>query len=264
MGVINVTPDSFSDGGAFLDPRAAIAHGEALVADGADILDIGGESTRPGAEPVSDREEQRRVLPVISGLRDRGTPISVDTRRAATMTAAVEAGAAIINDVSALSYHEDSLGVAASLNVPVILMHARGDPRTMQDNPQYDDVVLDVYDYLAARVEAAVAAGIARDRIIVDPGIGFGKTLSQNLALLDGIGIFHGLGCPVMLGASRKSFIGKITGEARATARLPGSLGVAVLARLQGVQIFRVHDVAETVQALGVAQALLSGAETTD
>jgi len=180
------------------------------------------------------------------------------------MTAAVEAGAAIINDVSALSYHEDSLGVAASLNVPVILMHARGDPRTMQDNPQYDDVVLDVYDYLAARVEAAVAAGIARDRIIVDPGIGFGKTLSQNLALLDGIGIFHGLGCPVMLGASRKSFIGKITGEARATARLPGSLGVAVLARLQGVQIFRVHDVAETVQALGVAQALLSGAETTD
>jgi dihydropteroate synthase len=252
MGVVNVTPDSFSDGGRYLAADAAIAHGLRLEAEGADILDIGGESTRPGAEPLGIEEECRRVLPVIEGLAARArVPLSIDTRNAEVMRRVVQSGARIINDVSALAHDPQSLEVAAATGVPVVLMHAQGDPRTMQRNPVYDDVVLDVYDVLEARIEACEKAGIPRERLVVDPGIGFGKTLAHNLALLGALSIFHGLGCAVLLGASRKSFIGKLTG-ALADDRLPGSLAAALLGAAQGVQILRVHDVAATRQALAV------------
>jgi dihydropteroate synthase len=252
MGVVNVTPDSFSDGGRYLAADAAIAHGLQLEAEGADILDIGGESTRPGAEPIGIEDECQRVLPVIEGLAARArVPLSIDTRNAEVMRRAVQSGARIINDVSALGHDPQSLEVAAATGVPVVLMHAQGDPRTMQRNPVYDDVVLDVYDALEARIEACEKAGIPRERLVVDPGIGFGKTLAHNLALLGALSIFHGLGCAVLLGASRKSFIGKLTG-AQADDRLPGSLAAALLGAAQGVQILRVHDVAATRQALAV------------
>ncbi|KAB2920572.1 MAG: dihydropteroate synthase [Hyphomicrobiaceae bacterium] len=252
MGIINVTPDSFSDGGRYLAQDAAIEHGFRLEAEGAEILDIGGESTRPGSEAVDLDEECRRVLPVIAALTKRSRAlISIDTRKAEVMRRAALEGAHLINDVSALTHDPNSLGAAAATGLPVVLMHARGDPRTMQQNPTYDDVVLDVSDWLEARIEACEAAGIPRARLIVDPGIGFGKTLAHNLALLGSLSLYHGLGCALLLGASRKSFIGKLMG-AGVDERLPGSLAAALIGSEQGAQILRVHDVAATRQALAV------------
>jgi len=252
MGIVNVTPDSFSDGGRYLDHGAAVAHALQLEDEGADLLDIGGESTRPGAEPVDAEEECRRVLPVIEAIVAQArAPVSIDTRKAEVMLRAADAGARIINDVSALAHDQGSLVAAAQTKLPVILMHAQGDPRTMQNDPRYDDVVLDVYDWLEARVAACEQAGIPRDRFIVDPGIGFGKTLAHNLSLLASLSIFHGLGCPILLGASRKTFIGKLLGVPSAE-RLPGSLAAALIGAEQGAQIVRVHDVAATRQALAV------------
>jgi dihydropteroate synthase len=256
MGIVNVTPDSFSDGGRWLDRDAAIAHGLQLEAEGADILDVGGESTRPGAEPVSLDEELARVIPVVAALaKTARVPVSIDTRNAEVMRRAADAGARIVNDVAALGHDPDALRVAAELGLPVVLMHAQGDPRTMQLDPRYDDVVLDVYDWLEARVAACEAAGIGRERIVVDPGIGFGKTLEHNLALMSALGILHGLGCPVLLGASRKSFIGRLSGGVPAPERMPGSVAAALIGAAQGVQILRVHDVAATRQALTIWQA---------
>jgi dihydropteroate synthase len=252
MGIVTVTPASFSDGGRYLDSGAAVTHALQLEAEGADLLDIGGESTRPGAEPVDTEEECRRVLPVIEAIvKQARAPVSIDTRKSEVMLRAADAGARIINDVSALAHDQGSLSAAAQTKLPVILMHAQGDPRTMQSDPRYDDVVLDVYDWLEARVAACEQAGIARDRLIVDPGIGFGKTLAHNLSLLASLSIFHGLGCPVLLGASRKSFIGKLL-SVRPSDRLPGSLAAALVGAEQGAQIVRVHDVAATRQALAV------------
>ncbi len=257
MGIVNVTPDSFSDGGRWLDPGAAIAHGLQLEAEGADILDIGGESTRPGSEPIGVDEELRRVIPVIAALAKQvRVPISIDTRNAEVMGRAADAGARIVNDVAALGHDPNALRAAAEAGLPVVLMHALGDPRTMQLDPRYDDVVLDVYDWLDARISACEAAGIGRERIVVDPGIGFGKTLDHNLALLSSLSIFHGLGCPILLGASRKSFIGRLSGGAAADRRMPGSVAAALLGAAQGVQILRVHDVAATRQALAVWDAV--------
>lgn len=259
MGVVNVTPDSFSDGGRFLAPSAAIEHALQLAAEGADILDIGGESTRPGADPIAIEEELRRVMPVIEGLRGRTrVPLSIDTRNAEVMRQAAQAGIAMVNDVSALTFDPAGVEMAARIGVPIVLMHAQGDPRTMQRNPTYRDVVLDVYDRLAERIEACERAGIPRARLVVDPGIGFGKTLAHNLTLLGSLSILHGLGCAVLLGASRKSFIGGLTG-ARADDRLPGSIAAALLAAEQGVQLIRVHDVAATRQALALWQGARRG-----
>ena len=261
MGIVNVTPDSFSDGGRHATADAAIAHGLKLVEDGADILDVGAESTRPGSEAVPLEEELDRLLPVLQGLRARtAVPISVDTRKAEVMRRAVAAGASILNDVSALTYDPAAMEAAAASGLPVVLMHALGDPKTMQEDPRYDDVLLDVYDYLEGRVEACEAAGIARERLVVDPGIGFGKTVEHNLALMAGLAIFHGLGVPVLLGASRKRFIGAITGVTAATDRVAGSVGAALAAAGQGAQILRVHDVAATRQALDVWTAAVKGA----
>lgn len=260
MGILNVTPDSFSDGGRFLAAGDALAQARAMAA-GADILDIGGESTRPGAEPVALEEEIARTAPVIAALRAGGmeTPISIDTRKTAVAAAALEAGAQVVNDVAALTY-DPALGpLAAARGAPVILMHHQGTPETMQADPRYDDVLLDVYDWLAERLAAALALGIPRDRIALDPGIGFGKTVQHNLALLRGLSLFHGLGCPVLLGASRKRFIGSIGGGAEAQARMPGSVAVALAGVAQGVQMIRVHDVAETRQALLLWQAINGG-----
>jgi dihydropteroate synthase len=252
MGILNVTPDSFSDGGRFNTVETALAQARAMV--GADILDIGGESTRPGAALVDDDEEITRTAPVIAAIRAAGitTPISLDTRKAGVVLAG---GADIVNDVSAMTFDADMAGVVAGAQCPVILMHAQGTPQTMQADPRYDDVALDVYDFLAERIKAAVAAGIARDRIAVDPGIGFGKTLQHNLALLQRISLFHSLGCPILLGASRKKFIGTIAGEPR----LPGSLAVALAGVAQGVQMLRVHDVDETIAAVALWQAVRQG-----
>jgi dihydropteroate synthase len=258
MGVLNVTPDSFSDGGLHLGLPQALAAAEAMAEAGADILDIGGESTRPGADPVPLAEEIARVVPVIRALRASGLslPISIDTRHAAVARAAFDAGADLFNDVSALTHDPDSLALAAAAGRPVCLMHAQGDPKTMQDAPTYDDVLLDVTDFLEVRVAAAEAAGVPRDRILVDPGIGFGKTGAHNLALIRGLSILHGLGCPILFGASRKRFIGTIGNAPDPAARLPGSLAVALEALRQGVQVVRVHDVAETRQAFALWQAL--------
>jgi dihydropteroate synthase len=260
MGIVNVTPDSFSDGGRHAGTMTAVAHALRLVEEGADILDIGGESTRPGAEPVSVEEELRRVIPVIEALSDKADALlSIDTRNAAVMRAAADAGADIINDVSALSHDPKALATAADLDLPVILMHAQGDPRTMQAAPKYDHVLLDVFDYLEARIGAAVMAGIGVENIIVDPGIGFGKTPEHNLALMAGLALLHGLGVPLVFGASRKRVIGDVTGVAVAAERVHGSLGAALAAVSQGVQIVRVHDVAATKQALAMFQAATSG-----
>ena len=258
MGILNVTPDSFSDGGQYLDAEAARLQGQALVAGGADVLDIGGESTRPGAAPVPEAAEIARTAPVIAALRARGmtAPISIDTRKAAVARAALAAGADAVNDVSALSFDATLAGVVADAACPVVLMHARGGPATMQDDPRYDDVLLDVYDALAARVAQAEAAGIARRRMVIDPGIGFGKTLAHNLALVRGLSLFHGLGLPVMLGASRKRFIATIGGDA--DERRPGSIAVALAGVAQGVQMLRVHDVGATRAALALWQAIWS------
>ena len=260
MGILNATQDSFSDGGAFLDPRAAIAHGEAMIAAGARIVDVGGESTRPGATAVPVEEEIRRVTPVIAGLRacadDSGAVISIDTRNAATMAAALNAGATIVNDVSALTHDPRAMEIVAKSDARIVLMHMRGEPATMQRAPAYDDVVLDVYDYLEARIAACRKAGIVLDRIVVDPGIGFGKTTAQNLALVSHLSLFHGLGVPLLVGVSRKGFIGKLSACEPPAVRLPGSLAAALACVGQGAQILRVHDVAETAQALKVALAL--------
>lgn len=257
MGILNVTPDSFSDGGQHDRPETALAHGQALAMD-ADILDIGGESTRPGSADVSVPEEIARTAPVIAALRAAGVsrPISIDTRKAAVAEAALAAGADMVNDVAALGFDPDLAGATARAGAAVCLMHAQGDPATMQDDPHYDHVLLDVYDFLVERVRAALAAGIPASRIVVDPGIGFGKTLAHNLALLRGISLFHGLGCPVLLGASRKRFIGAIGGAETAAARGPGSVAVALAAIAQGVQFVRVHDAAETRQAMRLDAAV--------
>jgi dihydropteroate synthase len=256
MGVINVTADSFSDGGDFLDAARAIAHGKALVEAGADLLDIGGESTRPGAVTVAAATERDRVVPVIAGLRDCGVPLSIDTRKATVMRAAVAAGASLVNDVSALTFDAASLATVAELGVPAVLMHMRGEPATMQRDPVYADALLDVCDYLADRVAAAAAAGIPASRLIVDPGIGFGKTLVHNLELLQGLGTLHALGCPLLVGVSRKSFLGRLGGVEQAKDRLAESLAGALWAMSQGAHIVRVHDVAETARAAAVWRAL--------
>ncbi len=256
MGVINVTPDSFSDGGDFAEADMAITAGKAMAEAGVDIIDIGGESTRPGAAPVWEGEEKDRILPVITALRDTGVTLSVDTRRASVMTAALEAGVHIINDVSALTYDAESITVAAASGAPVILMHSLPDPSTMQNDPRYDDVLLDIFDYLEARIEACLDAGMDRSRLIVDPGIGFGKTVRHNLALINGLSLFHGLGCAIMIGVSRKRFIGALSREEPPKERVPGSLIAALAALEQGAHILRVHDVAETGQALSVWQGL--------
>ncbi|MCF8511569.1 MAG: dihydropteroate synthase [Rhodobacteraceae bacterium] len=263
MGILNVTPDSFSDGGLFLRPEAALMQARRMAAE-ADILDIGGESTRPGAAEVSVDDEIARTAPVIAALREGGLalPISIDTRKAAVATAAFDAGARILNDVTALRFDPTMAAKAAEAAVPVILMHSIDTPATMQDDPRYDDVLLDVYDALAERLLAAEAAGIARDRLAIDPGIGFGKTLEHNLALLARLSLFHGLGVPVLLGASRKRFIGTLGAEAEAARRMPGSLAVALAGVAQGMQMIRVHDVAETRQALRLWQAATKGSST--
>lgn len=256
MGIVNVTPDSFSDGGEFFDPKKAIAHGLKLRAEGAHILDIGGESTRPGSLPVTPAEEQKRIIPVIEGLKDCGAVLSVDTRNAGTMRAAIAAGAGMINDVSALSHDPASLDIVAASGLPVCLMHMKGDPKTMQDDPHYDNVFDEVYSYLEQRISLCISAGISRDRIMVDPGIGFAKNLSHNLTLMNRIDEFQALGVPVMLGASRKRFIGEIDPVATKDNRLAGSLAAVASAYIKGIRHFRVHDVAETVQALAVLKAI--------
>ena len=258
MGVVNVTPDSFSDGGLHATTDAAIAHALELAKEGADILDIGGESTRPGSDPVSAEDEVTRVLPVIEGLKKAGCMISVDTRKSAIMEQALSAGAHMLNDVSALTHDPGSLKVAAKSGLPAVLMHAQGDPKTMQDDPVYKDVILEVFDYLAGRIAACEAAGIDKSRIIADPGIGFGKTLEHNLALLDAMSLFHGLGVALMLGVSRKRFIGTLTHVENPRDRSPGSIAAALGGIAQGVQLVRVHDVAATHQALSVWSAVNS------
>ncbi|MFB9149308.1 dihydropteroate synthase [Roseovarius ramblicola] len=257
MGILNVTPDSFSDGGQHFDPREALAHARAMTGAGADILDVGGESTRPGAATVPLDDEIARTAPVIAAIRaEIPVPISIDTRKTPVADEAIRAGANLINDVSGFTFDAALAPFASEHALPVCIMHARGTPETMQRDPRYDDVLLDVYDWLSARVEALTALGIPRGRIAVDPGIGFGKTRAHNLRLLQGISLFHGLGCPVLLGASRKRFIGDLTGTPVAADRVPGSLAVAVMAAGQGVQILRVHDVAETRAALTLWEAV--------
>ncbi|UUY03408.1 dihydropteroate synthase [Svornostia abyssi] len=261
MGIVNVTPDSFSDGGRWLDPAAAIAHGLRLAADGAAILDVGGESTRPGAAAVSADEERRRVVPVIQGLTQAGVRVSVDTMKAVVAEAALDAGATLVNDVAALR-DPDMAALVADRGCEVCLVHMRGEPRTMQDDPHYDDVVDDVRAFLTARVEVALAAGVARERIVLDPGIGFGKTVDHNLELLDRLDELAALGFPVLVGTSRKSFLGKIVGR-DTDDRLPGTIATNVLALARGASIFRVHDVAPVRDALAVAAATLARTWTT-
>jgi dihydropteroate synthase len=252
MGILNVTPDSFSDGGRFLAPEAAVTQGRVMAGAGAEIIDIGGESTRPGAAEVTVEDEIARTAPVIAALRAGGiaTAISIDTRKAAVADAALAAGAGLVNDVSGLDFDPALPGLVAARGVPVCVMHMLGTPQTMQDDPRYDDVLLDVYDHLALRVARAEAAGIPRGRIMVDPGIGFAKTLDHNLALIRGLSLFHGLGCPILLGVSRKKFIGTLGAEPQADRRAPGSVAVALAGVAQGAQVLRVHDVWETRQAL--------------
>ncbi len=249
MGIVNVTPDSFSDGGRLADAAAGIAHGLGLASEGAVILDVGGESTRPGSDTVTVEDEIARIAGVIKGLSTTYI-VSADTRKAAVMAAALQAGARMINDVSALGFDDKSAATVAEAQVPVILMHAQGEPKTMQLNPRYDDVLLDVYDGLAASVAKAEAAGIGRSHICVDPGIGFGKSYKQNLELMAGLSLFHGLGVPVLVGLSRKGFIGAVTGEKAAAERVHGSVGGALQAAQQGAHILRVHDVKATVHSL--------------
>jgi dihydropteroate synthase len=256
MGIVNVTPDSFSDGGRFTDPAKAIGHGRRLAAEGAVILDIGGESTRPGADPVPAEEEQARVIPVLEGLRDSGAVLSIDTRNAATMRAALKAGAGMVNDISALTHDPDSLRVAADSDCLVCLMHMQGGPKTMQDAPRYEDVLKEIYDYLAGRIEACERAGVNRSRLLIDPGIGFGKTQDHNLTILKNIDYFRALDVPVLLGASRKRFIESLCPGAGPQDRLPGSLSACVAAYARGIRHFRVHDVAETAQALAVFRSI--------
>ncbi|SMH35656.1 dihydropteroate synthase [Azospirillum agricola] len=255
MGIVNVTPDSFSDGGDFLDHAAAIAHGGALLDAGADILDIGGESTRPGSSPVSPEEEERRVLPVIRHFAGRGATVSVDTRHARVMAAAIGAGARVVNDVAGLG-DPLALPVVARSGTPVVLMHMLGEPGTMQANPQYADAALDVFDWLEERVARCAAAGVPPERIAVDPGIGFGKTVEHNLSILRHTALYHALGCAVLIGLSRKAFIGRLSRGEPPRERLAGSLAAGLETLNQGAQILRVHDVAETAQARALWEGL--------
>ncbi len=257
MGVVNVTPDSFSDGGEFLDPRRAIAHGRRLAAEGADVLDVGGESTRPGAEAVTAEQELARVGPVVEALaRDGGPPVSIDTSKLAVAEAALGAGASMVNDVTALRAEPDLAGLCAQRRCEVVLMHMLGDPRTMQENPTYDDVVDEVKAFLAERVEFAVAEGIEEERLWVDPGIGFGKTVEHNLELHRRLGELAELGHPIAFGSSRKSFIGTLAG-AEVDRRLGGTIASNVIAYANGARMLRVHDVAPMWQALLAAEAIL-------
>jgi len=262
MGIVNATPDSFSDGGQFADAAAAAEAGADLARDGAAIVDVGGESTRPGAKSVWEGDEIERIAPVIRQLAAGGTAVSVDTRKADVMTAALEAGARLINDVSALTFDDRAAGVVAAAGVPVILMHHQGDPQTMQDDPRYADVLVEVYLWLEERIAAAEAAGIARDKLLIDPGFGFGKNVAHNLELMNGLALFHSLGCPLVVGASRKRTIGALSNEALADKRLGGSIAFALKAVEQGAQIVRVHDVPETVQALRIWRGLRDQALT--
>jgi dihydropteroate synthase len=263
MGILNVTPDSFSDGGQFLDdPDVANGHASAMLEAGAAIIDVGGESTRPGAAAVWEGDELKRVIPAIERLAASGAAISVDTRRPAVMEAALSAGAQLINDVSALRFDPRSLEFAASSGAPVVLMHAPGDGQDLHGEGEYRDVVLDVFDWLAARRDAALAAGIAADKIVLDPGIGFGKSVADNLALLNALPLFHALGQPLLVGSSRKRMIGALSNEAPAHQRLGGSLALAMKALEAGVKLLRVHDVPETVQALRVWRGLRDAALT--
>ena len=264
MGIINVTPDSFSDGGDRFESRRAVADGLAMREAGADVLDIGGESTRPGAEPISEQQEMDRVLPVIEALAAEGALISIDSRHAAVMAAALDQGAAIVNDVTALTGDPTALELMASRRCPVALMHMQGQPQTMQVDPTYEDAAHDIFDYLAERVRACEAAGLDRGQIAIDPGIGFGKTLAHNLRILEQLAVFHGLGCPVLFGASRKSFIGRLSGAAAPKDRLAGSLAAALAGVARGAQILRVHDVAETCQAIAVWQAVVAAEAEAD
>ena len=259
MGVVNVTPDSFSDGGAFLDRGAAIAHGLRLAFEGADLLDIGGESTRPGADPVPAEQELDRVIPVIEGIRarNRNVRISIDTSKAVVAAAALDAGAGYVNDVTALRGDPGMADLVAERGVGVCLMHMLGTPRTMQAEARYDDVVADVKAFLGERIEAAVAAGIARDRIEIDPGIGFAKTIDHNLELLERLRELTDLRAPIVLGTSRKSFLGTITGRETAE-RMPATLATVVMGLERGAEVFRVHDVAPVRDALAVAAATLA------
>jgi dihydropteroate synthase len=256
MGIVNATDDSFSGDGLAGQADKAIAQARAMVAMGADVIDLGAESTRPGAEAVSPEQEIARLLPIIAGLGDLGRPLSVDTRHAATMRAALAAGASIINDISALEDDPASLEVVAEARCPVVLMHKQGSPATMQQAPLYDDVVAEVLFYLEGRIKACEAAGIPRGRIVVDPGIGFGKTQQQNVALIRALPRFRQFGCAVLLGVSRKSVIGYLTGETQPSMRIPGSVAAALWAAEHGANILRVHDVDKTVQALQVWQGL--------
>jgi dihydropteroate synthase len=259
MGIVNVTPDSFSDGGLYDTKEEAITHAATLARAGACIVDIGGESTRPGSDAVEEEDELSRVIPVLEGLNGFGAVISIDTRKASVAKAAAKAGAKIFNDVSALTYDPDSLKIAKETSMDVVLMHAKGEPKTMQDDPRYDDVVLEVYDYLEERVAAATGAGVGLDKIAIDPGIGFGKTIAHNLALMANLSLFHGLGVPILVGASRKRFIGEVSQKDRPRLREPGSYAAAIAAASQGAQILRVHDLAGTAQALEVWRLAVTG-----
>ena len=258
MGVVNVTPDSFSDGGRYLDPHAAIEHGRGLVVEGAQMLDVGGESTRPGADSVPLEEELRRVLPVVEGLAGTGATISIDTSKAAVAAAALDAGASYVNDVTAFRGDPELAALVAERDVDCCLMHMLGTPRTMQDDPRYDDVVSDVKAFLEARLAFAVAAGVPEQRVMLDPGIGFGKTVEHNLVLLRRLDEIVALGRPVVVGVSRKSFLGRITGR-EADQRAVATAAANVLALERGASVFRVHDVPETLDALAVAAATLAG-----
>jgi dihydropteroate synthase len=261
MGVVNVTPDSFSDGGLFLDADAAVEHGRRLASEGAAILDVGGESTRPGAEPVAEDEELRRVLPVVERLAAdagaTGVRISIDTTKAAVARAALDAGATIVNDVSAFRFDPALAGLVAGSDSDCLLMHMLGEPRTMQQDPRYDDVVSDVVTFLEERLAFATGEGIAEERVWLDPGIGFGKTAEHNLELLRRLDEIVAIGRPVVIGTSRKSFLGKLAGGRDEGERLPGTIATNVLALERGATVFRVHDVAENADALAVAAATL-------
>jgi dihydropteroate synthase len=256
FGIINVTPDSFSDGGETFDIDHAVRRGQEMIKGGADVLDVGGESTRPGAKPVTVEEEISRTEPVVRALAGMGATVSIDSRRAEVMAAAIEAGAKIVNDVTALTGDPDSIELISKSGQSVIVMHMQGDPITMQENPNYDDPAVEVFDFLKSRIKACQDAGINRGSIAVDPGIGFGKTLDHNIDILGRLELYRDLGSPVMLGASRKSFIGMISRGQAPKDRVPGSLAAVLSAWANGVQLFRVHDVAETRQALDVWQAI--------
>jgi dihydropteroate synthase len=256
MGIVNVTPDSFSDGGRFLEAEAAVEHGDRLAAEGAAILDVGGESTRPGADPVTAEEELRRVLPVVEALASHGHRVSIDTMKLEVAHAAIEAGATIVNDVSAFRFAPQLAGLVADAGLDCCLMHMLGEPRTMQEDPRYEDVVSDVRAFLEQRLAFAVAEGVPEERIWLDPGIGFGKTVEHNVELLRRLDEVVAIGRPVVIGTSRKSFLGKLTGE-RAE-RLPGTIATNVLALERGASIFRVHDVAPVADALTVAAATVA------